>query len=386
MTGQRRTPLVVHVVYRFDTGGIENGIANLLAHMPADRYRHVVLALTEVTGFRDRMRRDDVEFIAMHKAPGHALWLYPRLYRLFRDLAPDIVHTRNLAALEAVVPARLAGVPVRIHGEHGRDIEDPAGTRRRYQRVRRLYRPFVSHYVALSRELADYLHNRIRVPRPRITQAYNGVDAQRFAPRHGRTVEIPGFPFAPDRHWIVGTVGRMQAIKDQTNLARAFILALQQAPHLRARLRLVMVGEGPLRAQAQAMLDQAGLGELCWLPGERDDVADVMQGLSCFVLPSLAEGISNTILEAMASGLPVIATAVGGNAELVSDGRTGEIVPAGDPQALAGSLVRLASHPDTAAEMGRAGRNDAEARFSMAAMVSTYLGVYDRQLSAARGD
>lgn len=377
---------VVHVVYRFATGGLENGIVNLLDAMPVERYRHTIVALTEVTNFRHRFQRRDVDFFALHKAPGHGVWLYPRLYRLFRDLAPDIVHTRNLAALEAVVPARLAGVPARIHGEHGRDVEDPDGTRRRYQHIRRLYRPFVSHYVALSRDLADYLHDRVRVPRARITQAYNGVDAQRFTPANGHRVPIPGCPFAQERHWLVGTVGRMQAVKDQTTLARAFILALQQAPDMRARLRLVMVGDGPLRAQAQALLDQAGVSELCWLPGERHDVADVMRGLSCFVLPSLGEGISNTILEAMASGLPVIATAVGGNAELVSPGRTGVIVPARDPQALAGSLLRLAAHPNEAAALGRAGRVESEARFSMAAMVSTYLGVYDRQLSAARGN
>lgn len=383
--GDRR-PHIVHVVYRFDTGGLENGIVNLLDAMPAERYRHTIVALTEVTDFRHRIRRRDVDFIALRKAPGHGVWLYPRLYRLFRDLAPDIVHTRNLAALEAVVPARLAGVPVRIHGEHGRDVEDPDGTRRRYQRIRRLYRPFVSHYVALSRDLADYLHERVHVPRARITQAYNGVDAQRFVPANGPRTPIPGCPFSPQEHWLVGTVGRMQAVKDQTTLARAFVLALQQDPGMRARLRLVMIGDGPLRAQAQALLEQAGVGELCWLPGERDDVADVMRGLSCFVLPSLGEGISNTILEAMATGLPIIATAVGGNAELVSPGRTGVIVPAGDPQALASGLLRLAGQPAEAAAWGRAGRFEAEARFSMAAMVSTYLGVYDRQLSAARSN
>ena len=114
--------------------------------------------------------------------------------------------------------------------------------------------------------------------------------------------------------------------------------ALALAPHLKAKMRLVMVGEGPLRAEAQGLLDVAGVGSLAWLPGERADVPEVMRGLDCFVLPSLAEGISNTILEAMASGLPVLATDVGGNAELVGSA-TGELVPSGDAEALAALRV-----------------------------------------------
>jgi hypothetical protein len=111
-------------MYRFDTGGLENGIVNLINHMPADRYRHAVIALSEVTDFRKRIQRDDVQFISLHKPPGHGIWLYPKLFRLFRRLRPAIVHSRNLAALEVQLPAWLAGVPVRIHGEHGRDIGD----------------------------------------------------------------------------------------------------------------------------------------------------------------------------------------------------------------------------------------------------------------------
>ena len=119
---------------------------------------------------------------------------------------------------------------------------------------------------------------------------------------------------------IVGTVGRMQQVKDQPMLVRAFVQALQWQPALRDRLRLVLVGDGPLKAQCEALLADAGMTALAWLPGERQDVADVMRGLDCFALPSLAEGISNTILEAMASGLPVVATDVGGFA-LSRDGR-----------------------------------------------------------------
>lgn len=375
-------PLVLHLVYRFDVGGLENGVVNLINHMPAEAYRHVVVALTEVTDFRQRVRRDDVEFIALNKPPGHGIWMVPRLVRLMKRLRPAIVHTRNLAALEAVLPAWLAGVPVRIHGEHGRDVSDLDGSNRAYQWTRRLYRPFVSHFIALSRDLERYLVDKVDVPAGDITRVCNGVDTGRFTPAQPRAA-IAGCPFASGEHWIVGTVGRMQQVKDQPMLVRAFVQALQSQPALRDRLRLVLVGDGPLKAQCEALLAEAGMAALAWLPGERQDVADVMRGLDCFALPSLAEGISNTILEAMASGLPVVATDVGGNADLVRDGATGRIVPAADANAMAQALLELALAPAAAAGMGRAGRADAEQRYSLQAMVGAYRRVYDEQLGRA---
>lgn len=375
-------PLVLHVVYRFDTGGLENGVVNLVNHMPQESYRHAIVALTEVTDFRRRIWRDDVAFIALNKPPGHAIALYPRLYRLFRELRPAIVHTRNLAALEVCVPAWAARVPVRIHGEHGRDVDDIDGTSRKYRLLRRAYRPFVDHYVALSRDLAGYLFANVGVPQDRCSQIYNGVDATRFH-RSGAASSIPGCPFSAPEHWIVGTVGRMQQVKDPLLLAKAFVLALQIQPALLGRLRLVMVGGGPLRSEAQALLSAAGADAMAWLPGERSDVPEVMRGLSCFVLPSRAEGVSNTILEAMASGLAVIATDVGGNAELVAHGRTGELVPAQDVRTLATAIVRLAGEPEVARAWGDAGRDEVERRFSLDAMVTSYQNLYDRCLAVA---
>lgn len=372
-------PLVAHVMHRFDTGGLENGVVNLINHMPADAYRHAVIALTDITDFKNRIQRPDVQFFALNKQPGHVLWIYPQLYRLFRQLKPAIVHTRNLAALEATVPAWAARVPARIHGEHGRDVGDFDGTNKKCQWIRRIYSPFVKHYITLSQDLAHYLTHSVGIGAKRVTQIYNGVDTSRFHPSSQRQ-DIPGSPFNKAGLWLVGTAGRMQTVKNQTNLARAFVQAINAEPRLRERLRLVMVGDGPLRNESLAILESAGLAELAWLPGERKDIPDVMRGLDCFVLPSLGEGISNTILEAMASGLPVIATAVGGNPELVDDARTGHLVPAADPGAIARAIIALALTPEKARAMGNAGRKRIEAQFSITAMIDSYQQIYDRLL------
>ena len=375
-------PLVMHVLHRLDTGGLENGVVNLINRMPPTAFRHMVVALTEVTEFRRRITRPDVPCIALHKPPGHGWNLYPRFWRLLREHRPAIVHTRNLAALEMQVPCWAARVPARIHGEHGRDIGDLDGSNPHYQRIRRLYSPFVQRYVALSQDLQGYLLQRVGLRGERVVQIYNGVDTTRFRPRSAAEATPEGLPFAPGQGLcLVGTVGRMQAVKNQLLLARAFVRLLREQPSLAQTLRLVVVGDGPERAAVAALLAESGVAHLCWLPGERSDVPALMRSLDVFVLPSLAEGISNTILEAMACGLPVVATRVGGNAELVDDGRSGLVVPSEDEAALAGALGHLAADPALAARMGREARADAVRRFSLDAMVAAYQGLYEGMLA-----
>jgi sugar transferase (PEP-CTERM/EpsH1 system associated) len=374
-------PLIMHVVYAFSVGGLENGLVNLLNRMPAQRWRHAVVSLTRISGsFAERVQRADVEFIELDKRPGHLVRDYPRLYRLFRRLQPAVVHTRNLAALEAVVPAWAAGVPVRIHGEHGWNRADPDGSRRRYQYVRGLYRPFVSRYVALSHHLDEYLERRVGVPSHRVSQIYNGVDTERFRPAQGVREAIAGCPFGQPEEFLVGWVGRMDPIKDLPNLLQGFARSTQRSA---SRLRLVLVGDGPARPEVERLVRQQGLDERVWLAGERTDVAQIMRGLDCFILPSLGEGISNTILEAMATRLAVIATRVGGNAELIESGMTGLLVPPGDSDALADALTRYSTDRTMARRHAKAARRVAQSRFSLARMVTDYCSLYETALAAA---
>jgi sugar transferase (PEP-CTERM/EpsH1 system associated) len=375
-------PLLAHVVFGFGVGGLENGIVNLINHLPRERYRHAIVSLTDVSReFSERITRSDVRFVALGKRPGHLVRDYPRLLREFRALRPAIVHTRNLAALEAVVPAWAAGVPVRIHGEHGWDIQDPEGRRRRYRLVRQLYRPFVHRYVALSQHLAEYLQYQVGVRPEAISQIYNGVDTERFHP--GQYAAIAGCPFHAPDHWLIGSVGRLEAIKDPLNLARAFIRALKLHPSAGQHLRLVVVGDGALRQEVETLLSDAGVRELAWLAGERADVPQFIRGLDCFVLPSRAEGVSNTILEAMATRLPIVATRVGGSAELIESGLSGTLVPPANPDALARAIIAYYNDRALARRHAKAAHHVALTRFSLATMVAAYASVYEHALAAA---
>lgn len=372
--------LIVHVVHRFDTGGMENGLVNLCNTLPPERYRHVVVALTEYSDFRRRITAQPVAFHALGRRPGHDYTWVPRLWRLLRALRPDVVHTRNLAALEAQFVAAAAGVRATVHGEHGRDVFDLYGRNRKYNLLRRAARPFVSRYIAVSRDLAGWLGDTVRVPEDKIRQIYNGVDSVQFHPRAGPRPGVLPEGFAAADSVLFGSVGRMVEVKDYPNLVRAFIQLAQTDAAARRRLRLVIVGEGAARQPCLDLLAAAGLGHLAWLPGERSDIADLMRALDVFVLPSLNEGISNTILEAMASGLPVIATAVGGNVELVEESRTGTLVPPAQPASLAEAMAAYLAGPALIELHGKAGRAAIEHGFSLAAMARAYADVYDAVL------
>jgi len=365
---------VLHVVYRFDIGGLENVIVELINRLPAERFEHVVLALTTVGEFAQRVQREGVRFIALDKPPGHTLGQYPRLWRLLRELRPDVLHTCNIGPLEVVPVAWLAGVPTRVHVEHGWDAPDLQGESRKYRWLRRLYRPFVGHYVSVSADLDRYLEAGVGVPAARRSLISNGVDTQRFVPGGGT---LPAdCPWRPGEHWIVGTVGRMVTVKNQTMLAQAFVRMLQQRPDLAPRARLIMLGDGPLRTEVQRILGEAGLAELAWLPGARSDVAEVLPALDAFVLPSLAEGTSCTLQEAMACARPVLATAVGGTPALIQDQVDGLLLPERDAQAMADALIALHDDPARAQRLGAAARRKAVERFSIDAMVHAYHALF----------
>lgn len=373
-------PLIVHIIYRLGVGGLENGLVNLINNMPAGTYRHAIVCLKDATDFQQRLTRD-VAVYPLNKKEGQDWGAFVRLYKLLKQLKPAIVHTRNLAAIECQVPAWLAGVKHRVHGEHGWDVFDPDGANKKYQWVRRLIKPLVHRYIPLSKHLESYLTDKIHVAPEKITRIINGVDTGVFYPSTGEKSPLAGCPLAfSPREVVIGAVGRMHGVKDQTTLVKAFILMCEREPALAQNTRLVIIGDGPLREPALKLLEDSGLSANAWLPGERADVAEIMRRLDVFVLPSLAEGISNTILEAMATGLPVIATAVGGNPELVADGLTGALVPANDPAAMAEAMRGYSHDEQRRREHGQQARRRVEQEFSLTAMVARYQAVYDSLL------
>ena len=369
-------PLIVHVIHALRMGGLENGLVNVINAMAPDRFRHAIVCMTEYSEFRNRIARADVEVIALHKERHTSLGTRRALFDYFRSRRPAIVHGRNWDGLDAMFPAWLAGVPVRVQGEHGRDMHDLDGSNQKQQWLRRLNRPFTTHYTTVSRDLESYLTDRVHIDRRRVTQIYNGVDTIRYQPAaHGRT-PLPGIADHGAPTFVVGTVGRLVPVKDQRTLIRACAKLIAENPLAAEQLRLVIVGSGGLLDELRAEVTASGLGDRAVLTGARDDVAEYLRAMDVFALPSLGEGISNTLLEAMATGLPVVATNVGGNSELVVDDSTGHLINPGAVQELARWLSTYLQDPQKRAVHGANARARAERLFSIQAMVEGYTALY----------
>ena len=370
-------PLILHVIHHLVTGGMENGLVSLINNLPSSSYRHAIVCIEDHSDFRHRLTRPDTEVLEMKRSQIGTWRMRYRLFRTFRRLKPAIVHSRNKSGLDALLPARLAGVPHCVHGEHGWDVHDLDGLSVKEQVLRRLHAPLVERYVTVSRSLRDYLVERVGIRPERITTICNGVDTAKFLPAPRKPAGVLPAQLEGEGLVIVGTVGRLQPVKDQQLLVRAFAELVRESPGLAVTTRLLVVGNGPLRDTLTQLAQSLGIAHLTAFTGDRTDVARLLQCMDVFVLPSLAEGISNTLLEAMATGLPVIATRVGGNVELVRDGENGALFESGDVASLTRLLAGYVADGGARRRYGERSRRLALDSFSLEAMIEGYRGAYE---------
>jgi sugar transferase (PEP-CTERM/EpsH1 system associated) len=368
-------PLVVHVIYRLDFGGLETLLTECINRMPSHKYRHAVVCLTDYTNFAAKITQPGVELFSLHKPPGLGLGTHVTLWKLLRRLEPAILHTYNLSSIEHAFIATLARVPIRIHAEHGRDASDPDGRNRKHQLLRRLLVPLIDCFVPVSDDLRQWLQTSVGVPSAKNMLISNGVDIDLFKPQKSQETPIEERWRHPD-YFVVGTVGRIQDVKNQHGLVDAFIELRNLIPEAKARLRLCIVGDGPLLPELREKVAAAGITDQVWLPGARTDIAEVMRTFSVFVLSSIAEGTPVTILEAMSTGLPIVATRVGGVPEVVIDNVTGMLVSC-EAKPLATAISIYYHHPELIARHGAAGRERVEHHYSVTRMVSAYTALYD---------
>lgn len=379
-TPVRNRPLVLaHVLHHLHIGGMENGVVNLINRLPHADYRHVVVCVEDYSDFAKRIERVDVELIAMHRSRIGVWSMRRAMYKLFKQLRPDIVHTRNLSGLDALLPARLCGART-VHSEHGFDVDNLDGLAGRPVLLRRLHAPLVDRFVCVSKDLRRLMAEHWRLPRNRISQIYNGVDTQRFRPRRPDedVRELLPARWREPGTFIVGTVGRAQRVKDQATLLRAAAQVIGQVDaDTRKRFGVVVVGDGPELSALSSLASDLRMRDHCWFAGARTDIPQLMRTLDLFVLPSLAEGISNTVLEAMATGLPMLVTGVGGNTELVPESGCGARFKPGDVGRLAELVADYLAHPATTSAHGAMARQRATEDFSLEAMVAGYQRVYE---------
>jgi len=355
---------IVHVLHSFGVGGMEKGVATLIRHA-SDDIEHAVVCLTR-SGDTVRQLPAGTEVIELGKAPGNSLQFVLRLARALKSLHPTVVHTRNWGGTDGVLASRMAGICSVVHSEHGFGSENPLGNNQKRVWIYRLLSILVKEYICVSKPLARWLREIVRVRKP-ISQIYNGIDIECYKP--GFDSSLRADLGIPTQSFVIGIIASLYPIKDHATLIGAF----NKLRRTETDIYLVIVGEGAERERLEALPTEGVL-----FLGNRNDVPRILRALDVFVLCSLNEGISNTILEAMASGLPVIASNVGGNPDLVLDGITGWLFPAGDVEVLTDRLNAYLHSPDARRMHGEQGREAAVKRYSISSMVHGYETVWRR--------
>jgi L-malate glycosyltransferase len=362
-----RSPIrVLHVMYALQPGGMEFGVVKLVNGLDAERVQSSICSTAPAVGDIKSLVSKHVPVFELERRRGNDPALVWRLFRLFRRERPHIVHTHAWGTLvEGLLAARMARVPFVVHGEHG------TLQLRGYQlTIQRLAWGRATRVLSVSRKLAERMSTTTGFEADRILTIQNGVDFSRFSPAL-RTAARAELGLA-DASVAIGTAGRLVPVKDHANLIDALAIARDRGIAFRA----LIAGEGPLRTSLESRIASRGLTAHVRLLGQRHDMERIFAALDVFVLSSTSEGMSNTILESMASGAPTVATRVGGAEELVDDGRTGLLVPPSDPDALAAALIRVASDASERRAMGIAARERAESEFSLERMLRNYEALY----------
>ncbi|MDD5557262.1 MAG: glycosyltransferase [bacterium] len=372
---------VLHLIDSMACGGTQTHVANMVRGHDASRFSPSVLCLQEKGALGERLEGEGwpVVSLGLRRIYGvSAARSYPRYVRFLVRERIDVVHAYLFAGQAYGVPgARLAGVPLVIAGRRSVGVYWRAA---RYRAVRAATNRLAHLHVANAEAVREFVVREEGVPPEKVRVVYNGVDTARFRPGPGGGGE----------EVVAGYVGSLTRVKGVDVLIRALPLALAREP----RLRVVLHGAGPGEARRRyegstderlrALVRDLGVEGRVTFAGPTDRPEEAMRRMDLFVMPSVAEGMSNAVLEAMASGLPVIASDGGGNREVVEEGANGLLFPSGDERLLADRMAALARDREGRLAMGREGRRRALERFTIGGMVARMERLYEDEL-ARRG-
>jgi glycosyltransferase involved in cell wall biosynthesis len=363
---------IVHVVESLDIGGLEKVVIALAAWQRSRGHASRIVCLFHEGALAAEARATGLSVQAVNKRPGFDLAALRTLRRDLAEGATEVVHTHNpVAHYYAAAGISRLGARQLVNTRHG------MGAARDSRQLRLLYRAALlktGKVVAVCHAARERFVRTGTVPAALATVIPNGVAIERIAPRSAdaRTHLLRQLGL-PEGTLLLGTVGRLNAVKDHATLLRS-------VAQLRAGGRavdLLVIGDGELRSALETQARSLQLGSCVHFMGMRADVGRLLAGLDLFVLSSLTEGYSLALVEAATAALPIVATQVGGNADIVQHGATGLLVPASDAAALAAAITGLDDDPELRARMGQAGRAWALRHGSVEAMGLAYQGLYD---------
>jgi glycosyltransferase involved in cell wall biosynthesis len=311
----------------------------------------------------------DIELLYLKRRSVYDLRIIFTLYKIIKRKKYDVVHTYLFGFhYLATIPARLAGVPLIISSR--RELATWKKWHHRF--LENLGNLFTDKVVACSNAAREFSLKTENLSPDKISVIYNGVDLEKFYPRP-KDIKVLNELGLSERDKILGMVANFSAVKDHNTFLRAVSEVKKNYPDIKC----LLIGDGPLREKLKFKVKSLGLENNIIFAGRRDDIPELLSIMDIFILTSLSEGLPNVILEAMASGLPVIATKVGGIPEVVENGKSGALVEPRDYPAIAGGIIRLLQDKYLRQEMGRRGRGIAEVKFSIERMVRDYENFYE---------
>jgi sugar transferase (PEP-CTERM/EpsH1 system associated) len=368
------TPIrILHVVDTLETGGLEHGVASLIQHMNPERFEHEICAIRNRGPLGERLAEQGVRVDCLEKnRPGFSIIVGP-LVRRMRSVRPHVVHARNSGTMEAIIAGRLYGACGLVYSDHG--VETAKSVREAFHRrcVRRFVYGLADRVVTVSEELrASHAHST-GYPAAKITVLHNGVDTVRFSPRSDVREALRQSLSLAAGEFCIGAVGRLEPVKDHDTLLRA----VARLSHHAQKWRLLIAGDGSQSARLRAVVESTPelSGRVVFL-GDVPNVDEYLNAMDVYVLPSLSEGIPNALLEAMATGLPAVATTTGGNPEVIVHGESGLLFPVRSDTALSEHLLNLLGTAELARRLGRGARERVLNHFSMDSMCRKYEGLY----------
>lgn len=360
----------MHTVLSLEMGGLEKVVADIVSGFDKAKYNVEVCCFDTRGHFAATLADLGITVNLVPRNQNRYDAIFPfRLRKLLQDRKTDIIHMHSGTFFLGTQAALLAGIPGMVYTDHGRHLVDP----KLLLVLDRFCGFFVKKIIAVSSELEKYLVEVVRLPAAKTTTIINGINTDLFTPGPKSPALLDELKI-PHTHRVIGTVGRLVEVKDQVSMIRAFAKACEK----QTDITLLFIGDGPLRPLLQQTAHDYNISERVVFAGTRNDIARVMNLIDIFMLTSLSEGTSISLLEAMASGATPIVTAVGGNPSLVRHEVNGILVPPGDIAAMATAINVLLGNDAVRARYSSNAVATVRSNYSLTGMIDKYSDIYNK--------
>ncbi len=360
------------MIYAFTVGGEERELLNILRYGDRGRFLHVIVSFTEVGAFGEEAQRLGFKVFSLNKKMGNDFSLPFRIAKIIRMSGVSVIHARGWATLvETALALRLARVRGSIYAFHGRTYDELQRPSIKRRVVQSLFVRTYDRIVTLNSLMKKEFSRECRLSEDKIDVIANGIELDRFRPLPNRAELRKTHGIPPDR-FVIGTVGRLDPVKSHESLLRV-VYSLKRSGR---RPYLLIVGEGQARAALERLIADLNLSEDICLYGFTEHVPELLNCMDLYAQSSLYEGSSHTLVEAMACGLPIVATDVGGTADLFEEGREGFRFKPGDENTLLRLIAKMQDDLQLRKAMGKRARDRVCKLFAVERMVRRYEQLY----------